>query len=130
MRLSIHLPNVSPAVAGGKVAEWHKEVGDSVTHGDDLFDIAVDRVAIAQREGGARLRSFIKAKARKIPEVTVVYRITSMDSGTLSAITAPAGTSIKVGDPVGEIDTQDGSDSQAEARTSFDVIRAAPGVGA
>ncbi len=127
MKLSIRFPPVSPAVTAGKVSEWHLQVGEAVSYGDHLFDVTIISVAIAQRELGARLRRFVKAKARKLPEVSVVYRITSMDAGTLSAITASTGTSIDVGDPVGEIDTHDGSDKAGEARTSFDVVRANPG---
>lgn len=126
MKLSILLPNVSPAVDTGTVSKWHRDVGDAVSFGDELFDVTVVKVSIIPKKDlGAKIRMFVRSKVRQVPGVTVVYRVTSMDSGTLSAITAPAGKSIAIGEPVGEIDTNDGSAELGEARSSFDVVREA-----
>lgn len=131
MKLAIQFPNVSPAVTTGTIARWHRQVGDAVSFGDDLFDVAVANVAIIPKKGlVAKARGFVRSKVRDVPGVTVLYRVTSMDTGTLATITAPEGTTISVGESAGEIDTNDGSQGLAEARTSFDVVRANEGMDA
>jgi pyruvate/2-oxoglutarate dehydrogenase complex dihydrolipoamide acyltransferase (E2) component len=101
MNLRIEFPVISPAIKGGVVVRWHKEVGDLISYGDDLFDIAVDEVIRIRRRLGASVRSPGKPKYRKLTDVTVRYRVSSMESGILAGISAVSGGSIRVGDVVG-----------------------------
>lgn len=124
MKLSIEFPQISPAIEGGTVSHWHKRVGDQVSYGDDLFDIAIEEVTRMRRRLGAKVRKPSKAKYRKLSDIRVIYRVTSMDTGTLSDIAAPEGTPITVGDVVAHLDTGDGSESTAVARTTFNLVPA------
>ncbi len=121
MKLSIEFPPISPAIESGTVAKWHKQVGEAVAYGDDLFDIAIEEVTRMRRSLSARVKKPSKAKYRKLSDVSVMYRVTSMDSGTLSHIDAPEGASIAVGDVVAQLDVG-GSDGDASARTSFNLV--------
>lgn len=125
MKLSVEFPRISPAIEAGTIAKWHKTVGDEVAYGDDLFDIAIEEVTRMRRRLGARMRKPAKAKYRKLSDISVLYRVTSMDGGTLSEIAAPEGTSIEVGDAVAHIDTGgDDSAATAVARTTFNLLSA------
>lgn len=126
MKLSIEFPAISPAIEAGKVAVWHKQVGEDVAYGDDLFDIAIDEVTRMRRSLSARVRKPSKAKYRKLSDVSVMYRVTSMDSGTLSEISAPEGTSIAVGDVVAHLEVAGESESTALARTTFNLVGSSP----
>jgi len=123
MKLSIEFPPISPAIEAGTVVKWHKAVGDDVSYGDDLFDIAIEEVTRMRRSLSARVRKPSKAKYRKLSDISVLYRVTSMDSGTLSDVNAPEGTPIAVGDVVGHLDSG-GNDSEAtaQARTTFNLV--------
>lgn len=125
MKLSVEFPRISPAIENGTIAKWHKAVGDDVAYGDDLFDIAIGEVTRMRRRLGARIGKPAKAKYRKLSDIKVLYRVTTMDGGTLSEIAAPEGTPIQVGDAVAHIDT--GGDDQsttAVARTTFNLLSA------
>ncbi len=123
MKLSIEFPPISPAIEAGTVAKWHKAVGDEVSYGDDLFDIAIEEVTRMRRSLSARVRKPSKAKYRKLSDVSVMYRVTSMDSGRLTNIEALEGTAIAVGDVVAHLDVGGGDgESTASARTSFNLV--------
>ena len=123
MKLSIEFPPISPAIEAGTVAKWHKAVGDEISYGDDLFDIAVEEVTRMRRSLSARVRKPSKAKYRKLSDVSVMYRVTSMDSGRLTNIEALEGTPIAVGDVVAHLDVGGGDgESTASARTSFNLV--------
>ena len=126
MKLSIEFPAIGPAIEAGKVAVWHKQVGDEIAYGDDLFDIAIEEVTRMRRSLSARVRKPSKAKYRKLSDISVLYRVTSMDSGTLAQIAAPAGTPIAVGDVVGHIEVAGDGESSALARTTFNLVGSSP----
>lgn len=121
MKLAVEFPRISPAIEGGTVAHWHKAEGDAVAYGDDLFDIAIEEVTRMRRSLSARLKKPSRAKYRKLSDVSVTYRVTSMDAGTLAGVVAPVGTAISVGDVVAHIETGEGS-GESSARTTFNLV--------
>ena len=121
MKLTIEFPRISPAIENGTVGAWHKQPGDAIAYGDDLFDITIGEVTRMRRSLSARVKKPSKAKYRKLSDVSVVYRVTSMDAGTLGEIVAPVGAAIEVGDVVAHLEIGDG-EGTSSARTSFNLV--------
>src|SRR5271165_4602449 len=69
----LEMPKLSPTMEEGQISVWHKKVGDPVAVDDLLAEVETDKA-------------------------TMEYR--SFDKGTLLKILAPAGTVVKLGQPV------------------------------
>src|SRR4051812_2717454 len=90
----IPMPHMGVSVEEGTVIEWHKEVGDEVSEGDVICEISTDKVDT---------------------------EVESPAAGTLTRILADAGTTVAVGEPLGELDGDGGggaSDGSGEAAAS------------
>ena len=69
----LDMPKLSPTMEEGQISVWHKKVGDAVAMDDLLAEVETDKA-------------------------TMEYR--SFDKGTLLAILAPAGSVVRLGQPV------------------------------
>lgn len=69
----LDMPKLSPTMEEGQIATWHKKVGDTVDVDELLAEVETDKA-------------------------TMEFR--SFDRGTLLAILAPAGTVVRLGQPV------------------------------
>src|SRR3954467_5282247 len=69
----LEMPKLSPTMEEGQISVWHKKEGDAVGVDDLLAEVETDKA-------------------------TMEYR--SFDKGTLLKILAPAGTVVKLGQPV------------------------------
>src|SRR5262249_61295260 len=69
----LEMPKLSPTMEEGQISVWHKKEGDSVGVDDLLAEVETDKA-------------------------TMEYR--SFDKGTLLKILAPAGSMVKLGQPV------------------------------
>ncbi len=69
----LDMPKLSPTMEEGQISVWHKKVGDTIAIDDLLADVETDKA-------------------------TMEYR--SFDKGTLLAILAPAGSMVRLGQPV------------------------------
>jgi len=69
----LDMPKLSPTMEEGQISVWHKKVGDSIAIDDLLADVETDKA-------------------------TMEYR--SFDKGTLLAILTPAGSMVRLGQPV------------------------------
>src|ERR1700761_3645037 len=69
----LEMPKLSPTMEEGQISAWHKKEGDAVAVDDLLAEVETDKA-------------------------TMEYR--SFDKGTLLKIMAPAGTVVKLGQPV------------------------------
>src|SRR5262245_64198133 len=83
----LDLPKLSPTMEEGQIAKWHKKEGDPVAVDDLLAEVETDKA-------------------------TMEYR--SFDKGTLLKILAPAGSVVRLGEPVAIIG-QPGEDVSALA---------------
>src|SRR5262249_39247603 len=69
----LDMPKLSPTMEEGQISVWHKKEGDAVAVDDLLAEVETDKA-------------------------TMEYR--SFDKGTLLKILAPAGTVVRLGEPV------------------------------
>ncbi|MBK8257430.1 MAG: pyruvate dehydrogenase complex dihydrolipoamide acetyltransferase [Polyangiaceae bacterium] len=74
----LDLPKLSPTMEEGQIAKWHKKEGDAVAVDDLLAEVETDKA-------------------------TMEYR--SFDKGTLLKILAPAGSVVRLGEPVAILGT-------------------------
>ena len=65
MAIDVLMPALSPTMTEGKIAKWHKKVGDAVKAGDVLAEIETDKATM---------------------------EVEAVDEGTLAKIVVPAGT--------------------------------------
>lgn len=119
MFLRVELPKITAAVDTVRVVQWHRQVGDRVGYGEPLLDVVAEEVTRLRRRltAGAALveEGRGKAKYRKLKDVSVPYRISSLDSGSLSSVLVGVGTLIREGDLVALLSSADGApDGQAE----------------
>ncbi len=78
-RIPIEMPKLGYDMESGKVASWHKKVGDRVTRGEVITEIETEKATV-EMEAAA--------------------------SGTLVEITAGAGTELPVGEVIGYLDDE------------------------
>src|SRR3954468_12350016 len=74
----LDMPKLSPTMEEGQITTWHKKEGDVVAVDDLLAEVETDKA-------------------------TMEYR--SFDKGTLLKILAPAGSVVKLGQPVAIVGT-------------------------
>jgi len=74
----LDMPKLSPTMEEGQISVWHKKVGDSIAVDDLLAEVETDKA-------------------------TMEYR--SFDKGTLLAILKPAGSMVRLGEPVAVVGT-------------------------
>jgi pyruvate dehydrogenase E2 component (dihydrolipoamide acetyltransferase) len=72
----LEMPKLSPTMEEGQISKWHKKEGDAIAVDDLLADVETDKA-------------------------TMEYR--AFDKGTLLKILAPAGTVVRLGQPVAMI---------------------------
>ncbi len=96
---TILMPALSPTMEEGKLAKWHKKIGDTVKSGDILAEIETDKATM---------------------------EVEAIDEGVLTAIMVPEGTEgVKVNAPIAVI----GSASVAPAPSSGAVAPPSPAGG-
>ena len=115
MILRLELPRLSTAMDHGKVAKWHKQAGDQVAYGDALCEIAVSDVDRLRRQlGSGQAIGTNKPRKTRIRtssgSVLVLYRLTSMETGSITRIDAEAGANVRQGDVLGLLATGDAED--------------------
>src|SRR5690242_2442319 len=91
MAIDVLMPALSPTMTEGKIAKWHKKVGDAVKAGDVLAEIETDKATM---------------------------EVEAVDEGTLAKIVVPAGTEhVAVNAPIALLAGED-EDAAAVAKTS------------
>jgi pyruvate dehydrogenase E1 component beta subunit len=89
---SILMPALSPTMEEGKLAKWHKQVGDNVKSGDVIAEIETDKATM---------------------------EVEAVDEGPLTAILVPEGTeNVKVNTPIAVIGDADAAPHPAPAAPS------------
>ena len=97
-RLIIDMPKLSPTMEEGQISVWHKKVGDTIIVDDLLAEVETDKA-------------------------TMEYR--SFDKGTLLAILKPAGSMVRLGEPVAIVGNP-GEDISAMQAAGGAAPKAAP----
>ncbi|MGH7126484.1 MAG: biotin/lipoyl-containing protein, partial [Stellaceae bacterium] len=88
MAIDVLMPALSPTMTEGKLAKWHKQVGDSVKPGDVLAEIETDKATM---------------------------EVEAVDEGVLAKIVVPEGTEhVAVNAPIAVI-AADGESVEAAA---------------
>lgn len=97
----LDMPKLSPTMEEGQISVWHKKVGDTIAIDDLLAEVETDKA-------------------------TMEYR--SFDKGTLLAILKPAGSMVRLGEPVAVIGAagEDISSLQTGGAAPRDAAPAAP----
>jgi len=99
MAIDVLMPALSPTMTEGKIAKWHKKVGDSVKSGDVLAEIETDKATM---------------------------EVEAVDEGVLAKIVVPEGTDhVAVNSPIAVI-AADGESVEAAAGGGAPLKRAAP----
>jgi len=99
MAIDVLMPALSPTMTEGKIAKWHKKVGDSVKSGDVLAEIETDKATM---------------------------EVEAVDEGVLAKIVVPEGTDhVAVNSPIAVI-AADGESVEAAPGGGAPLKRAAP----
>jgi len=102
MMLRLQLPHLDRKSSGARVLTWHKDEGDPVDYGDPILDVRAEGVEMLEVPRNAQLLSRLsrlrmrRTRKRTTP-LTVAWRITSSDRGTLARIVAEEGDYCEVG---------------------------------
>lgn len=120
MRLRVVLPRFSPAIEGVVMYAWHKSPGDQVAYGDHLCDVVVEEITKMRRPISAL------AKKKESPtygtlDVSVRYRLTSLDSGQLESLSVQPGGAVAVGEVMAVIEAE-GGEGEADARSVVNLV--------
>lgn len=127
MLFKLVMPHINRQIQGGAIIKWHKDEGEWVGYGDDLFDmnaissfIEPDRVrTVSDRQAVTDLTEE-ETRARDLflmPSMECFIRITSSDTGILLKICAGEGSRGEVGDLIAILGTdEDESIDRAEQR--------------
>jgi hypothetical protein len=101
-RQQINMPYVDRQIQGGTIAHWHKQPGDWVQTGDDIFDFSVTEISKMQRTGGSLIRP---ADTRLITkrDIEFTIRVSASSSGMLEQVFAEAGDYRRVGQRVATV---------------------------
>ncbi len=99
MPIQVLMPALSPTMTEGKLASWHKRVGDRVDAGDVLAEIETDKATM---------------------------EVEAVDEGILGKIVVPEGTDGVAVNAVIAVILQEGEDASAIAATDEPVPAAAP----
>ncbi|MBK9263798.1 MAG: 2-oxo acid dehydrogenase subunit E2 [Polyangiaceae bacterium] len=94
----LDMPKLSPTMEEGQISVWHKKIGDTVAIDDLLAEVETDKA-------------------------TMEYR--SFDKGTLLAILAPAGSMVRLGQPVAVVGSP-GEDISGLTGARAEAPKAAP----
>lgn len=120
MRLRVVLPRFSPAIEGVMLDTWHKTPGESVAYGDALCDVVVQEVTKMRRPLSA-LSKKKESPTYATLDVSVRYRVTSLDSGILGTQSVAEGGSVAVGETMAVIEAGEG-DGEADARSVVNLV--------
>jgi pyruvate/2-oxoglutarate dehydrogenase complex dihydrolipoamide acyltransferase (E2) component len=78
VRIAIVMQRMAPDMESGQILEWKKAVGDQVTVGDDLLEVATDKVDVVME---------------------------AMDAGTLVEIVGQPEDEVPVGEVIGWLES-------------------------
>ncbi len=89
MPINVTMPALSPTMSEGKLARWHKAVGDKVAAGDVLAEIETDKATMELEavDAGTMGRIVVPEGSEGVPVNTVIAQILEdgEDAGALSA---------------------------------------------
>ena len=85
MKTDVTVPEVGESVSGGVLATWLKKSGDSVTEGEDLFELETDKATLSVP---APASGVLEASVDEDSEVEVGQSVGSIDSSASSAADA------------------------------------------
>jgi hypothetical protein len=112
MLFKLVIPYVDRMIENGVITKWHKQEGEWVNYGDDLFDLKADAVKFLRRAGSPLkiLKNPFKIKAIgkhfRHNRISVV-RFTASDTGFLRAIYVKEGERRAVGDLLAALSTDE-----------------------
>jgi pyruvate/2-oxoglutarate dehydrogenase complex dihydrolipoamide acyltransferase (E2) component len=104
MICKLDMPLIDPSLRGGRVVRWSKNVGDSISFGDEICIVALDEFAALRRTARATLLAGRKRKKLKSDlevrsgKVFLEVALTSSDQGVLRRIIKEQGDQIVIGD--------------------------------
>lgn len=111
MILRLEIPMTNPSLTGGIIKEWHKDEGDPIGFGEDLFTVSFDEFAVLRRTARATLLAGRKNKSLKSQlesregKVLLHVVVSSAEQGNLEKILLAPGDRFEVGDTVGVAST-------------------------
>ena len=110
MLLRLVLPFIDKMIQGGRIVKWHKNEGEWVRHGDDLFEMRVEEIRFLGRPTLPE-QIFRKLDHRRTTPTTVqantLLCITSSDMGIVRRIHLKEGARCAVGDSVALLSTDE-----------------------
>jgi pyruvate/2-oxoglutarate dehydrogenase complex dihydrolipoamide acyltransferase (E2) component len=102
MMLELRLPHIERGVNNARIVEWLKEPGDQVEPGDDLLVIDTEERVALEIPRNAKLLSKLADRtpttATRRVNMTVRFRVTSVQAATLRSVFGEVGTVCEVGD--------------------------------
>jgi hypothetical protein len=113
MLLRLVMPYIDRRIQGGTILKWHKNEGEWIHHGDDLFDFRVEEVAVLSRPTIPKqiIRNLNTAWTFRTRQhragVRQVISIISSDMGIMRRIYAKEGTQCEVGDFLAVLTTEE-----------------------
>ena len=99
MLLRLVLPYIDKRIQGGTIIKWHKNEGEWVRHGDDLFEIQVEKIRVLSRPTlPEQIIQRLDHRGTTPRRANAFLCITSSDMGIIRRIYAKEGTQCEVGD--------------------------------
>lgn len=144
MLLTLNVPQINRMVLGGVIHKWYVAEGESVSYGQPILDIKVDRVAVTKpwRVSG-KIRQVAMREHQSLEEIArslegadpsefarekrsdFLMRVTSSDFGKLLRVNAKEGDTCTVGESVAVLGTEDDevvTDDDLTAASQFRAV--------
>lgn len=103
MLLKLEMPFVNPIITEGVVEKWHIALGDTVSYGDPVCDVRIERTIGIKRKimayqllGGGRKKQQKEERGEK--PVNALVHVKASDGGMLRDIVAGPGDVVQVGE--------------------------------
>ena len=98
--MDILMPQLGETVTEGKIISWARSVGDTVAHGDVLFEIETDKATMEVEATSAGRISDIRVNAGDVAPVGAVVAVISSDADRAADPAEPATTPASAKAPV------------------------------
>lgn len=125
----ITMPRLSDTMTEGKVAKWHKNVGDTVKEGDLLAEIETDKAVqdFESEFNGVLLKQGVEEGAgAPVDSVLAIIGPAGTDVSAVGSAKPAAQTAEKPAEQKAEAKTEEKSDAQAVSTSSSDRVAISP----
>ena len=75
MARDVEVPNVGESVSSGVIAAWLKQDGDSVSEGDEIFELETDKATLAVPSPGGGVLKIVSQEGEEVEVGQVVARL-------------------------------------------------------